>query len=1038
MDFVENCKGFVKEFLEAKDCNICYLSIQDSVCRKVFSAAKLKILNLKNNLNPLAPFLDIISEKNPGLKTVQETVLPFHAETFLSYFKNGVANECFDIVAEDNVNYEKNLFISETVDFIKKICTENYLVLNSQYISAESCQVIKILEKTKILGKFIFCLDPDDLSAENKAYSDFYEYVREKKEYLQYYDDSIAESAKNEKPKTPVKSEKIKFEKYYNALRNCRMFLFEEQGLFLSNLISKKIEKMRLSERQKNLLSYEMALAYYFSYRLDEATLEFNRITLECKDLDLRVQAMFFLSKVYSQKKMNKIAFKYALLVERLLSDKKNSPFYALAVMQEYFSVPRFHQKFLAQRYFDALKILKKQNLLNNYIQTALNVPNFFIEDKKILETKILPIIENCLKISQKDRNNLNLSNALQWKGIIFSRLGKSFESSVFYSQSLSLRSEINDPVYIIRIRNGLSYEALIRSDYKKSYTLLNEYASHLDEISNYRTIINTLRNIALPLFYSRNFEAVNKLFQFITNLIRIFNLDDMANNSFLPEANDMQVFRTFVDFQIGNLNRARISLYNIENNSGNVSDELYVLLYFMESAYLLLHGKTKEAFEVIDEAIPPVEEIHPYQGHIVVFVLYEYSLLLKSNGFDQASEKYFSRGFQIAEHLHLNFYTKNKKSYSLEEYVKDFEPFEPLNVDIEKIRKKTNKDSLVNQVHQKLEDYRFLNKIMSDSTENLSLRTYIEKIIQSLFDYSFADSVFFAEKTGNVWKRLDSVSRVNEKFPSAETWSRCQELSARSLSSWLIFDEKLNSYFVVIEKFGYTFGIIITYSHEKSISLEALNILNIAVSDIQAKYIILKQNLTLQQISDTDELTQLYNRRALLEYVDEQNLKLRRYGSAGNPQESLVFAFLDLDNFKFYNDTYGHKTGDFLLKEFAGLLARNFRKVDFVSRYGGDEFVVVLQKTSCAQAEKILAAVHEKLKDEKYFLPELEKFLGKKISVPENRLVGFSAGLCSSLDLAPGQNLHAAIDFADKALYFSKKNRKGTSAIFSNIKEKI
>ncbi len=1038
MDFVENCKSFVKEFLEAKDCNICYLSIQESVCRKVFADAKLKILNLKNNLNPLAPFLDVISEKNPSLKAVQETVLPFHAETFFSYFKNGVATECFDIVAEDNVNYEKNLFISETVDFIKKVCTENYLVLNSQFISAESCQVIKILEKTKILGKFIFCFDPDDLSTESKAYSEFYEYVREKKEYLQYYDDSIAEAAKNEKAKNSGKSEKIKFEKYYNALRNCRMFLCEEQGLFLSNLISKKIGKMRLEERQKNLLSYEMALAYYFSYRLDEATLELNRITLECNDEDLHVRAMFFLSKVYSQKKMNKIAFKYALSVERILAARKKSPFYALAVMQEYFSVPRFHQKFLAQRYFDALKILKKQNLLNNYIQTALNVPNFFIEDNKILETKILPIIENCLKISRKNRNSLNLSNALQWKGIIFSRLGKSFESSVFYDQSLSLRSEINDPVYIIRIRNGLSYEALIRSEYKKAYTLLNEYASHLDEISNYRTIINTLRNIALPLFYSRNFEAVNKLFQFITNLIRLFNLDDMANNSFLPESNDMQIFRTFVDFQLGNLNRARISLYNIENNSGNVSDELYLLLYFLESAYLLLHGNTKEAFEIIDEAIPPLEEIPPYQGHMVVFVLYEYSLLLKSNGFVQDSEKYFSRGFEVAEFLNLSFYTKNKKPYSLEEYVKDFEPFEPLKIDIEKIRRKTNKDSLVNQVHQKLEDYRFLNKIMSDSTENLSLKTYIEKIIQSLFDYSFADSVFFAEKTGNRWKRLDSVSRVKEKFPSAEVWDRCQELSARSLNSWLIFDEKMNSYFVVIEKFGYTFGIIITYSHEKSISMESLNILNIAVSDIQAKYIILKQNLTLQQISDTDELTQIYNRRALLEYVDGQNLKLKRCGAAGNSSEMLVFAFLDLDNFKFYNDTYGHKSGDFLLKEFAGLLARNFRKVDFVSRYGGDEFVVVLQKTSCAQAEKILEAIHCKLREENYFIPQLEKFLGKKISVPENRLIGFSAGLCSNCDVKPRENLRSAIDFADKALYFSKRNKKGTTAIFSNIKEKI
>lgn len=1038
MSFIENCKSFVKEFIEEKDCNVCYLSVQNPICKKVFSGTKLKILDLKNNLNPLAPFLDLISEKNPSVRLVRETVAPFHAEIFLSYFKNGVVNENFDIVTDDNVNYERNIFISEIIEFIKKICTENYLVLNSQLLSPESCRIIRILEKTPTLGKFIFCFDPDDFSPKNDAFSELYENAREKKQYLQYYDDSIAEARKNVIQKNEKKSEKIKFEKYYNALKNYRTFLFEDSGIYALSSVSRKIDKMRLTERQKNLLSYEIALFHYYSNRIDEATLELNKITLECPDEDLKAAAMFFLSKAYSQKKMNKIAFKYALLLERMLSKKKNSPFYAFAVMQEYFCVPRFNHKFLEKRYFDALKILKKQNLLNNYIQTALNVPNFFIEDKKILETKILPIVENCIKISRKSRNNLNLSNALQWKGIVFSRLGKSYESSVFYGQSLSLRSEINDPVYIIRIRNGLSYEALIRSDYKKSYTLLNEYISHLDEISNYRTIINTLRNIALPLFYSRNFEAVKKLFQFIANLIRLFNLDDMANNSFLPEFNDMQIFRTFVDFELGNLDRARISLYNIENNSGNISDELYILLYFLESAYLLLHGETRRSFEILDESLPPVQEIQPYQGHIIVFVLYEFALLLKNKGFLQDSQRYFDLGFKIASQMNLSYFTKNKENFTLQEYVENHEIFEPIKIDIEKIRKRTNKDSLVNQVHQKLEDYRFLNKIMEDSTENLSLKTFIEKIIQSLFDYSFADSVFFAEKDGNRWKRLDSVSRVKETFPTAKTWDYCQEISARAMNNWLVFDEEMNSYFVVIEKFGYTLGIIISFGMEKSISPESLNILNIAISDIQAKYIILKQNSALQQISDTDELTRIYNRRALLEYIDGQNLRLKRYGTSESSTEAMAFAFIDMDNFKFYNDTYGHKTGDFLLREFAALLSKSLRKVDFVCRYGGDEFVVVIQKVSCQQAEKILGNIHRKLKEDEYFIPRLEKFLGKKLDVPSDRLLGFSAGICSSSDIASGDSLRTAIDFADKALYFSKKTKKGSTTIFGNIREKL
>ncbi len=530
----------------------------------------------------------------------------------------------------------------------------------------------------------------------------------------------------------------------------------------------------------------------------------------------------------------------------------------------------------------------------------------------------------------------------------------------------------------------------------------------------------------------------MNKLFQFIANLIRLFNLDDMANNSFLPEFNDMQIFRTFVDFELGNLDRARISLYNIENNSGNISDELYVLLYFLESAYLLLHGETQRSFQILDESLPPAQEIHPYQGHIIVFVLYEFALLLRNKGLLQDSQRYFERGFKIADQMNLSYFTRGRENFSLQEYAENHETFEPLKIDIEKIRKRTNKDSLVNQVHQKLEDYRFLNKIMEDSTENLSLKTFIEKITQSLFDYSFADSVFFAEKNGNRWKRLDSVSRVKENFPTAKTWNYCQKISARAMNNWLVFDEGMNSYFVVIEKFGYTLGIIITFGMEKSISPESLNILNIAISDIQAKYIILKQNSALQQISDTDELTRIYNRRALLEYIDGQNLRLKRYGTSESSTEDMAFAFIDMDNFKFYNDNYGHKTGDFLLREFAALLSKSLRKVDFVCRYGGDEFVVVIQKVSCPQAEKILGNIHRKLKEDEYFIPRLEKFLGKKIDVPSDRLLGFSTGICSSSDIDSGASLRTAIDFADKALYFSKKTKKGSTTIFKNIRERL
>ncbi|HAA84672.1 MAG TPA: hypothetical protein DCE01_07825 [Thermodesulfobacterium commune] len=99
------------------------------------------------------------------------------------------------------------------------------------------------------------------------------------------------------------------------------------------------------------------------------------------------------------------------------------------------------------------------------------------------------------------------------------------------------------------------------------------------------------------------------------------------------------------------------------------------------------------------------------------------------------------------------------------------------------------------------------------------------------------------------------------------------------------------------------------------------------------------------QKLKDTylmaikDELTGLYNRYYLKDYLVKLIEKLKR-----NKNNKLFLIFIDLDNFKLINDTYGHNKGDNVLKEVAEILTANFRKYDIISRYGGDEFIVLLE----------------------------------------------------------------------------------------------
>jgi diguanylate cyclase (GGDEF)-like protein len=117
-----------------------------------------------------------------------------------------------------------------------------------------------------------------------------------------------------------------------------------------------------------------------------------------------------------------------------------------------------------------------------------------------------------------------------------------------------------------------------------------------------------------------------------------------------------------------------------------------------------------------------------------------------------------------------------------------------------------------------------------------------------------------------------------------------------------------------------------------------------------------LREALRTQSIRDA--LTGLYNRRYLEETLDRE---VRR---AARAAQSLGLLMIDLDHFKTFNDTYGHDAGDAVLRETAQFLAKGIRAEDFVCRFGGEEFVVILptadQDASQARAERLRSKMRE------------------------------------------------------------------------------
>jgi two-component system, cell cycle response regulator len=167
------------------------------------------------------------------------------------------------------------------------------------------------------------------------------------------------------------------------------------------------------------------------------------------------------------------------------------------------------------------------------------------------------------------------------------------------------------------------------------------------------------------------------------------------------------------------------------------------------------------------------------------------------------------------------------------------------------------------------------------------------------------------------------------------------------------------------------------------------------------------------RQLSHSDELTQLANYRAFYETFQREIERAQRYN------HSLALLMIDIDDFKKCNDTYGHLSGDEVLKQMADLIRQNTRGSDFVARYGGEEFFAVLPETDEPEA----LAVAERIRS------EIERY----VFLDENRNaiehLSVTVGI-SSLPLR-ATNKRDLIRTADFALYRGKSAGKNRVVLF-------
>ncbi|QAU42655.1 GGDEF domain-containing protein [Bradyrhizobium guangdongense] len=164
-----------------------------------------------------------------------------------------------------------------------------------------------------------------------------------------------------------------------------------------------------------------------------------------------------------------------------------------------------------------------------------------------------------------------------------------------------------------------------------------------------------------------------------------------------------------------------------------------------------------------------------------------------------------------------------------------------------------------------------------------------------------------------------------------------------------------------------------------------------------------------IEELAQVDELTGVLNRRYVMRALNDEMARAQR---AGTP---CSLAIIDIDFFKRINDSYGHPTGDEVLRGFALMLVRNMRSIDRIGRYGGEEFLVVMPDAAKDQAVLVMDRLRQIISEQHWD------------SVSDDLRVTLSAGIAQ---VRPNDAPEDTLARADAALYKAKDAGRNRVAV--------
>lgn len=260
-------------------------------------------------------------------------------------------------------------------------------------------------------------------------------------------------------------------------------------------------------------------------------------------------------------------------------------------------------------------------------------------------------------------------------------------------------------------------------------------------------------------------------------------------------------------------------------------------------------------------------------------------------------------------------------------------------------------------------------------------------------------------------FRTLEDVSNVSQLFDSLVTMDNKPAFESRKFSSNLIANIPINCK-------GRKTGLLIVDNLFSRQPLTSYDLSFLSILADQLSTVIENSRLfeRVEKLSITDSLTGLFNHRYFYERLSEEISRSSRFGN------NLSLIMLDIDNFKNFNDTFGHQAGDTVLTTVSKIIQDNIRAIDVASRYGGEEIAIILPGTDIEGAKIIAERIRLGIKNHELKFNQQATHITVSIGL-----------VCYPIDATIKSEL---VRRADQALYWVKHHGKDGVCAFSRCED--